>query len=176
VAALLAGTPPATAHDRLVASDPSAGEVLPAAPAAVTLTFDQAVLPISPVLVVLDATGAAVVDDPPSVEGRVVTVAAPPGLPPGVYHVAWRVVSGDGHPVEGTFTFEVAAPTAPASPQPQEPATAAPAGTGQPASPTAGPTPGGPTGVGSLVTYALALALAGAVAAAAVGVAQRRRR
>lgn len=42
----------------------------------------------------------------PRSSGSTVTLALPP-LPDGAYVVSWRVVSADGHPVRGAFTFRV---------------------------------------------------------------------
>jgi hypothetical protein len=42
------------------------------------------------------------------VAGDAVSVAVRPGGSPGGYSVAYRVVSDDGHPVEGTFGFQLA--------------------------------------------------------------------
>ncbi|HEY6797119.1 MAG TPA: CopD family protein, partial [Kineosporiaceae bacterium] len=50
-------------------------------------------------------------------DSRTVRVALAAGLPRGSYTVTWRVVSVDGHPVSGTFTFGVGVPAG-AAPQP----------------------------------------------------------
>ena len=40
-----------------------------------------------------------------------VLVGVPTGLPDGTYVVAWRVLSGDSHPIRGTYAFSVGEPT-----------------------------------------------------------------
>ena len=121
--ALTAG--PASAHDRLTGSSPAPGERLSAAPAQVELTFSSEVLAVNPQVVVQDAAGTALAGVAPVVDGARVTAALPAGLAGGTYTVLWRVVSGDGHPVEGTFAFDVDAPAA-SAPAPAPPASASP--------------------------------------------------
>ncbi|QAY63903.1 copper resistance protein CopC [Xylanimonas allomyrinae] len=107
VAAVIGFAAPAGAHDRLVSSDPADGAALDAVPAAITLTFNDEVLGTG-AQVVVTAGGADVAAQPAQVEGTTVVSALPPDAPGGAYHVAWRVVSADGHPIEGTFAFTVA--------------------------------------------------------------------
>ncbi|MFP3713355.1 copper resistance protein CopC [Puerhibacterium sp. TATVAM-FAB25] len=96
---------PAGAHDRLVSSDPADGAVLDAPPAALTLQFSAEVLPTGAQVVLTDASGADAGASAPQVAGTAVTAALPADLAAGAYTVAWRVVSSDGHPIEGTFGF-----------------------------------------------------------------------
>jgi len=121
LATLTAG--PAAAHDRLLSSDPADGAQLDTPPAAITLTFSTEPLGIEPQVVVSDSTGTVVAQGAPAIEGSTATFAIDPAVALGgdTYSVAWRVVSSDGHPIEGTFAFTVAAqPEAPAT---EEPAT-----------------------------------------------------
>lgn len=99
---------PAAAHDRLAGSEPADAAVLEQAPASVVLTFDAEQLPVGAAVVVRDAAGADHADGTPVVDGATVTQALRPGLAAGAYTVQWRSVSADGHPIEGTFAFEVA--------------------------------------------------------------------
>lgn len=96
----------ALAHARLVESAPFDGAVLAAAPTRVTLRFDQEVefalgkmvlQGVPPKDLVPIATNA----DPHTL------AAALPALVPGTHRVTWRVVSRDGHPVEGELSFIV---------------------------------------------------------------------
>lgn len=109
----LVGAAPASAHDRLVGSDPADASVLEQAPASVVLTFNADQLPVGAAVVVRDAAGADRTDGDPVVDGPTVTQALQPGLPAGAYTVQWRSVSGDGHPIEGSFGFEVTVGVAP---------------------------------------------------------------
>ncbi|GAB7191420.1 hypothetical protein NUM3379_21270 [Kineococcus sp. NUM-3379] len=159
---------PAAAHDRLLSSDPADGAQLAAAPAAVVLTFSSEVLAVSPRVLVRDGSGAAVADAAPAVDGARVSAALPPALAAGTYTVDWRVASGDGHPVEGTFSFAVTAGPA-ASPSPSQTPSQSPSATSSATSSAPAPLPGidaprasGPQGL--LVGAAALLAGAGAVA------------
>jgi methionine-rich copper-binding protein CopC len=135
VAAVLLGglvtAGPAAAHDRLVGSEPSEAAVLEQAPTSVVLTFSAEQLPVGAAVVVSDAAGVDHADGAPVVDGATVTQPLRADLPAGAYTVRWRSVSGDGHPVEGTFGFEVTGDTA------SERDVVGPA----PADPTASPVP-----------------------------------
>ncbi|MCC4249827.1 copper resistance CopC family protein [Microbacterium testaceum] len=120
LAALLAPAAPASAHDELVSSDPSADAVLDALPAQITLTFSADVLDAegATVIQVTDAEGTVLTDGAPEVAGTVVTQALA-GPASGAVTAVWRVVSSDGHPIDGTFSFTVpSAPTPTATPTP----------------------------------------------------------
>ncbi|MFF2268523.1 copper resistance protein CopC [Cellulosimicrobium cellulans] len=112
---------PASAHDRILTSDPADGSQLATPPTAITLTFSTEPLPVEPQVVVSDSAGTVVTQGAPTIEGSTATLALDPAVALGgdTYTVAWRVVSSDGHPIEGTFAFTVAAqPEAPVSEEP----------------------------------------------------------
>ncbi|MFE6234855.1 copper resistance protein CopC [Cellulosimicrobium sp. NPDC057862] len=112
---------PASAHDRMLSSDPADGAQLATPPTAITLTFNTEPLPVEPQVVVSDSAGTVVTQGAPTIEGSTATLALDPAVALGgdTYTVAWRVVSSDGHPIEGTFAFTVAAqPEAPVSEEP----------------------------------------------------------
>jgi copper transport protein len=99
----------AWAHAALLRTTPEASGTIPSSPARVTLTYDEAVAPKFAVVSVTNAAGrqeaaaspAALPSDPD-------TIAVPVRhLPEGWYLVYWRVISADGHPVRGAFTFAV---------------------------------------------------------------------
>ncbi|RYU10695.1 copper resistance protein CopC [Nocardioides iriomotensis] len=109
VAVVLAAVP-ASAHASLVSTDPAEGAVLPKAPERITLTFDE---PVS-----LSATGARLFDaagDEVEIEAasrdRVVTAAIGADLADGTYVLSYRVVSADSHPIAGSLSFSVGAPS-----------------------------------------------------------------
>ncbi len=101
--------PTAAAHTELRSSNPAAGVTLDAAPATVVLTFNEAVQAEFAQVAVLDAAHAHFESGVASVVGENVSQAVS-ALPGGAYTVSWRVVADDGHPVTGTFAFNVAAP------------------------------------------------------------------
>jgi copper transport protein len=101
---------PAAAHATLLSTDPAEGEVVPETPHAVTFTFDENVSLTDGSIQVFDAAGESVESTTAS-EDEVVTADLPDELPDGTYVVAWRVVSTDSHPVSGSLTFSIGAPS-----------------------------------------------------------------
>lgn len=123
----IGGAAPAQAHDRIISTDPADGAQLDAAPAALTMTFSTEPLAVEPQVVVTDTAGTVVAQGSPTIEGTSATFPWPAELTGDTYTVAWRVVSSDGHPIEGTFSFAVAAAPEPAVPvATDEPAVVAP--------------------------------------------------
>lgn len=101
------GASPAFGHASQVDSSPAAEEVLSPAPSDVTITFDSPLLDMGAALVVRDQDGSSIVTGEPVIDDRAFSVAVDPSAPPGMYEVAYRVVSADGHTVEGAFTYRV---------------------------------------------------------------------
>ena len=110
-AAALATAPAASAHATVVASDPVDGSRLQRAPAAVTITFDEAIsLNSGGFLHVVDQAGRRVDAGPaghPNGAGSQVSVKLKPGLGDGTYTGSFRIASADGHPVAGAIRFVV---------------------------------------------------------------------
>jgi hypothetical protein len=99
---------PASAHTSLVGIDPAEGSTVVAGDA-VTLDFSEALLTIGAEATVTDSTGAVTkldVSFPKPTSAQVVL----PSVPGGSLTLAWRVVAGDGHPVEGTLAYVADAP------------------------------------------------------------------
>ena len=107
VAVILALPAPAQAHDTLLSTDPEDGSTLETSPEAITFTFSADVLEVSPLVRITDESGEEVAEIEPSVEGPTATATLPEPLAAGTYEIQWRVVSGDGHPIEGTLTLTV---------------------------------------------------------------------
>ncbi|MBN6055352.1 copper resistance protein CopC, partial [Nonomuraea sp. RK-328] len=120
----------------LISSDPKDGATLSAAPARITLVFDQAVRQGYAQVGVTAPDGAAMADGAASVAAEKVTVKVRPLTAAGAYVVGYRILSADGHPVTGKITFRL---TASASADAQ--ATASP---GTPADASAAPPTGTP--------------------------------
>ncbi len=134
LAVLVLGALPASAHTELLGVVPGPGAVVAGgAQLTVTLTFSEAVDPALAAVVVVDSAERVVAADAPRVDGAAVNQVVR-GLSAGEYAIRYRVVSADGHPVDGESRFSVAAAPPPATAAPaREPSTAAsanPSGTG----------------------------------------------
>ena len=99
---------PASAHNVLISSDPTDGATLQTAPTTVRLTFDQPVQNFQPVITVVGPDGQHYESGSPQVDSTVVSAGVNPLPAAGAYTIAYRVVSADGHPVQGEITFSVA--------------------------------------------------------------------
>ena len=107
---LVATAGPASAHARLVTTDPPVSSVLLVSPAEVVLHFDDVVAVDGGSLRVFGPDGARVDDGDvhhPGGDSRAVAVGLPRNLGSGSYVVAWRVISADGHPVHGAYVFSI---------------------------------------------------------------------
>lgn len=167
LAALLAR--PAAAHDQLLVSSPADGAVLAVPPTEIALTFSADVIPVASAVLVGNAAGDAVPVSGPTVDGPDVVAALPTGLQDGAYTVTWRVVSSDGHPIEGTLSFAVQAGNATGTPTPLH--TASPTQTIAPASSTVSPM----SSEARLLLAAGAVAALGSAAAVALMLVRRGR-
>jgi hypothetical protein len=130
--ALLLGAAPAFAHTRLESSNPADGSKLDSVPGTISLTFNEAVQSEFATLKVVGPDGTEYQTGTVSAaDGQVSTAVSPLG-PAGAYQVGYRVVSDDGHPVQGTLSFILTTPG---------PAAAAPASAVPVATPVAAPAP-----------------------------------
>lgn len=105
---LISTAQPALAHDDLIGSSPASGETIEAGVVAIELEFSDELLTIdqSAEIIVLDPNGALVNNGCAVLSGRFSTTAVDVDQV-GVHTVSWRAVSSDGHPIEGSFEFEV---------------------------------------------------------------------
>jgi copper transport protein len=110
--AAAAAAPAAWAHARIVSTNPADGAVLASAPRDVTIRFDDTVRVLGGTTVVGNADKRPVTAGRPSGSGRVVTIPLQK-LRDGDYTVRWRVLSDDGHTIEGVFAFAVGVGRAP---------------------------------------------------------------
>ena len=108
VAVVLVGwAAPASAHASLEGSSPTAGAVLAEPPGQIELTYDEPVEVALGAVRVYDSNAERVDRGNVDHDGDAVTQAVEPDLADGSYVVTWRVVSEDGHPIHGAFTFQV---------------------------------------------------------------------
>ena len=108
VALLLGPVGSAAAHDALAGTTPAPDATVDTAPATVSLEFSDAPQKLGTDVVVTGPDGDAVSDGAPEIAGSTVTQQLTDGLPAGTYTVDWRVTSADGHPLTGSFAFDVA--------------------------------------------------------------------
>jgi copper transport protein len=109
LAAALALPAAAWAHAALLHTVPSASGTVNTPPKNVQLTYSEAVEPRFAVVSVTDAAGHQQTAGPPerSPTNADTLVVPLQKLGEGWYLVWWRVISVDGHPVRGAFTFAV---------------------------------------------------------------------
>ncbi|GAA2829330.1 copper resistance CopC family protein [Nonomuraea rubra] len=124
--ALLLALPasPAFAHDTLKRSSPAKNAEVSSVEE-IELEYSASVK--FPFVVLHDATGEEVALGEPRLDGPLVSAEVPEPLTPGSYVIAWRVVSSDGHPIEGEIPFSVKGSSS-ASASPAGPAAATPPG------------------------------------------------
>jgi hypothetical protein len=110
VTTLTMTTLPATAHEQLVDQDPKPGQVVEAGIVEVKLFFSDDLLVLENAagseIVILDEDQNPVNNGCAVVEGRSAIARADIDKA-GTYQAGWRVVSGDGHPISGSFSFVV---------------------------------------------------------------------
>ncbi|WP_433256607.1 copper resistance CopC family protein [Streptosporangium sp. CA-135522] len=112
---LMLTAPTALAHDSLKSSFP-ARDAEVSSVERIELVFSARVM--FPAVALREASGAPVAIGRSQADGSKVISKVTGAIAPGEYVIAWRVVSSDGHPVEGEIPFTVtgsAAPSAPAT-------------------------------------------------------------
>ncbi|MEV4954010.1 copper resistance CopC family protein [Paenarthrobacter nitroguajacolicus] len=131
----MASAPAASAHDELVSSNPRTNERFSSAPSSVALRFSAPLLKIGNEIRVVDAASTNWVRGEAVLARETLTQPLSPDLPPGEYQVRWRVVSSDGHAINGSYSFLVGAGSRSGSipaPGPATKATSGPADAVQP--------------------------------------------
>jgi copper transport protein len=108
-AAALALPAVAFAHASLVRTVPEASRTLNSPPTQLSLTYTEAVEPRFAIVSVTDVDGRQVTAGRPhrAQSDRDTLLTPLRRLPQGWYLVFWRVISADGHPVRGAFTFAI---------------------------------------------------------------------
>ena len=181
----LAVATPAQAHDELVSSYPEADSTIASSPAEITLSFSGELIAgmQSAAVEVIAPDGENVATDAPSEDGTSITQHLTPDPPAGIFTVRWKVVSSDGHPISGEYTYTVepidtvastpaATPsTAPQSPAPTATATETPTDNGY-----GGETSGGGDAFPVLAAAGGAIILGGALVVVLMVGRERRRR
>jgi copper transport protein len=108
-AAVAHGTTRVLLHATMLRSSPAANSHLAKAPETIRLVFSEQIVPELSQITLGQPDGSStqlrVANDPHDVHTLVGTVGSE--LRSGRYKVSWRVLSSDGHPVGGTFTFSL---------------------------------------------------------------------
>jgi copper transport protein len=98
-------------HATLLRSTPAADSRLTSPPETIRLVFSEEIVPALSQITLVQPNGSGiqlkVANDPHNVHVLIGTVT--PGLASGRYKVDWRVLSADGHPVGGSYTFTIEA-------------------------------------------------------------------
>ncbi|MCT2022068.1 copper resistance CopC family protein [Kocuria marina] len=108
LALVVATAGPASAHDELVRTNPQADAKLEKAPTTLELTFSGNIQDIGSEVRVTDSHGTDMTRGTLAAQNTAVSQPLREGGDEDeTYTVTWRVVSQDGHPIEGTFTYTV---------------------------------------------------------------------
>ena len=119
-----------SAHTSLKNSNPAEGEVIKGDLTKIRLNFDTAIEKTSTVEL-KTAQGDVISLEKPLIIGNEWSAAVQQKLESGTYLIRWKLISEDGHPVEGTIRFDVKAAVSstqasddkdvePAAPEPQQ--------------------------------------------------------
>lgn len=103
----LVAAPSASAHDQLISSNPTEGQRLGAAPSTITLSFSAELLTLGYEIRVMDADSKNWAQGTATLTRESLSQPVAVGMPEGEYQVRWRVVSSDGHPINGSYSFLV---------------------------------------------------------------------
>jgi len=109
--ALLANTSLAFAHGEVVNAVPAANSQLDQMPAVISLEFDGKLQTLGQSvinsLVVTDDAGVVISETTSTVNGTKISTLISDHTARGLIHVHYRIVSEDGHPVDGDYTFTI---------------------------------------------------------------------
>jgi len=100
---------PVSAHAHVESTEPRNGDTVKSSPAKIVVRFGNAVEPaLSTINVTTDADKAVDLEPTELSDGETTLSAKPVStLQPAIYHVRWKALSHDGHPVSGEFSFTV---------------------------------------------------------------------
>ncbi|MCI3919105.1 copper resistance protein CopC/CopD [Paenibacillus sp. TRM 82003] len=120
--ALTLAPSPVEAHTTMSNASPGDGDTLSGSPPAIVLTFNGKLEETNPLHAIQvagpDGETALELPSPTLSDDRKTLSVALPELANGTYAVTYRAISGDGHPVEGGYSFAVAGPEP--APAPEE--------------------------------------------------------
>jgi copper resistance protein C len=107
---VLASTAVASAHATRLSTDPVDKASVATGPTRVSATFNEQLQTTFAPMTVVGPDGNLWSTGDPQVSDAVLSVAVRPLGPVGTYTVNYRVTSADGHPVSGSWSFELTTP------------------------------------------------------------------
>jgi len=99
-----------SAHAYIKKSTPLENETVKKAPSEVTIKFDESIQPAFHSIQVFDSNGSRVDQKNGRIDPKqpsILKSELKKNLPNGSYRIKWKVVSSDGHPVEGVIPFQI---------------------------------------------------------------------
>ena len=118
IALLFSGSALAVANS-LVATSPTAGQSLEAAPSAVTISTELPIMDTGSEVVVTDPSGIRVDDGTLTIAGTDAVVGLKNFVRSGIYTVTYTILAENDVPLTGSFTFNFAEPTVVATVAPE---------------------------------------------------------
>lgn len=109
--ALVGVTAPASAHDDITSSDPRDGQNIAPQHREFVITYSDKIQTFGVEAALEDKNGKRL-ETTTTVRGDQLRVATPADLPLGEGTLRWRVVSSDGHPIDGVISYTVVDPAA----------------------------------------------------------------
>ncbi len=101
-----------SAHAYIKKSTPIENEILEQAPKEIMIQFDESIQPAFNSIKVFDSDGNRVDKKNGRIDPKqpsILKSGLKRNLPDGTYRIKWKVVSSDGHPVEGVIPFQIGA-------------------------------------------------------------------
>jgi copper transport protein len=99
-----------SAHAYIIKSFPADNQKLHQSPKNISIEFNEEIQPSFHDLQVIDQRGKRVDRGNERIESKnpkIIEANVKPNLPVGIYTIKWKIVSGDGHPVDGVIPFQI---------------------------------------------------------------------
>lgn len=114
------------AHTKLISSSPAANEVVRNEVSEISMVFSTEVEPLSS-FEVKDQNGNSYAVSDIQIEKEQMKGTLKKPLPSGSYTVNWKIVGRDGHPISGSYSFNVEVQAVAETPQPAQSVASSPA-------------------------------------------------
>jgi copper transport protein len=99
-----------SAHAYIIKSFPVDNQSLHQSPQNVSIEFNEEIQPSFHYMQVIDQNGKRVDQGNEQIESnnsKILKTTIKPNLPSGIYTIKWKIVSADGHPVDGIIPFQI---------------------------------------------------------------------